>query len=1555
MKRTLSVLLSVLMLASTFTCIDLSAFAGECEHEYFLTSTVNVTCGNDGTKTYVCELCGDTKTEITAKATGKHKFIGSKCSVCGYKVPGFYGNAQELEFDTEYQFTFNSADDRGVFKCKFDGYADFVCTTDYPTECCAYNGSNDIIKSARVFKKDNNRPYTISYYTTVYYVLSSVEGDNVSYPYTVSFKLTQHEHNPTVSRTYPSTCKENGYERYSCSCGESYDVALPLDPDNHLLNSFKKCVYCGKDFYDGQFAYENDINIVYQGNKDENRIYKFIANDSGSYLMDFALISAEYNIDVLNYKSEAVKTVFFNKTIDGVKHKYIYTDDLVAGKAYYLKLSGFNADITDDTNTFIISQHIHDYALRGSSEPTCKREGSKTYYCSECNMSKTEKIPATGEHIYVDGKCKYCDLINQDQIIIAEINLNEKKVITTELEGAYCYLHFTPEQNGYYCFKTELNGENMKINSYGKVYVAETNTYVGSVSGMDAVNLTAGVQYEIRYNVHFASGEFCVTALNHEHSLCLYNIKYPNCVNNGCITYSCEMCNYKETVDTPAQADQHNFVDNKCQYSNINESDYVIDYKDIELNIPMIDISEYGNKKAYYRINIEEDGYYQIDFTLPDDGFEVNAYDSSMNLINGIIGSGKTYSMLVRFNKGVNYIYVNVYYLGEFSTVVTKHEHTLNSYKTVAPNCDKVGYTIYGCNDYRCDYSCKKDYVEATGDHIYEEAVLAPTCSSDGATFYTCKNCGIGYISDYAPINPNAHRYVDGICEECGIASVPENIEVLRLNENKAITLNSKKDIKMYSYTPYEDGFYSFYTTGSYDTYGCLYDEDFYYLNDDYDISSSNYNFRIYQYLEKGKTYYIQVSAEEYKANMSFGLVVAKHSHTYTKRVVNPTCGTCGYDKYVCACGDSKAMNYIPATGKHSMVKDTEVKPTCVEEGYTLYYCKNCNIEEKRDIVPATNTHIYEDNYCIYCDKQEKEINELPCGSINIGDVKEIACDDIITRYTYEFIPQEDSTCVISSTGITDAYAFLYDADGKLLAEGDDEILECNFQIVYNFKAGEKYIIKVGSLNLSRSNSFKLYIKQHIHEFSEVKVPATCGTEGCTLYTCTICNYSYIDDVVQPSGNHSSNDDFICRTCGCINREYPVESLMLFTPAVVEPLNEGIFKFVPDKSQEYSFISSGVTTPDCFILDEYGYILLDCVYGNNINNFVLTASLKAGETYYLVTSAQTSSYYVAVSTKHEHNYQTVSKVPASTSPYNGKINVTSKCALCNDIKVETLECTEHDYELIRTDANCYHDGDATYQCKICKINKTERMPKYEHNYVTNGTPATCTKMGYTVCECTRCGNVLYKSYQPELSHDFKYYVTKKATTTSNGKMVLKCSRCGEISKTVTINAIGSVTISMKSCVYNGKSRKPTVSVTNSVGNMINSNYYTVTYSNNKNVGKAKVTVKFKDRYSGTKTLYFTIKPKATSISSVSAKSKGFTVKWKKQTTQTTGYQIQYSTSSKFTNAKTVTVSKNSTTSKTVSKLKAKKKYYVRVRTYKTVNGTKYYSAWSKYKAVTTKK
>jgi hypothetical protein len=94
---------------------------------------------------------------------------------------------------------------------------------------------------------------------------------------------------------------------------------------------------------------------------------------------------------------------------------------------------------------------------------------------------------------------------------------------------------------------------------------------------------------------------------------------------------------------------------------------------------------------------------------------------------------------------------------------------------------------------------------------------------------------------------------------------------------------------------------------------------------------------------------------------------------------------------------------------------------------------------------------------------------------------------------------------------------------------------------------------------------------------------------------------------------------------------------------------------------------------------------------------------------------------------------------------------------------------------------------------------------------------------------------------------------------------------------------------------------------------------------------------------------------APSISKVSAGKKQFKATWK-AVAGVDGYEIRYATSTKaLSKAKPVAIGGYKSTSKTVKKLKAKKKYFVQIRAYKTINGKKQYSAWSKSRPVTTKK
>lgn len=169
-------------------------------------------------------------------------------------------------------------------------------------------------------------------------------------------------------------------------------------------------------------------------------------------------------------------------------------------------------------------------------------------------------------------------------------------------------------------------------------------------------------------------------------------------------------------------------------------------------------------------------------------------------------------------------------------------------------------------------------------------------------------------------------------------------------------------------------------------------------------------------------------------------------------------------------------------------------------------------------------------------------------------------------------------------------------------------------------------------------------------------------------------------------------------------------------------------------------------------------------------------------------------------------------------------------------------------------------------------------------------------------------------------------------------------------------AVMKASLSTSNYTYTGKTRTPSVKVSVN-GKVLGTGDYTVKYaSGRKNVGKYSVKVTLKSGDKTSKTLYFKILPKKTSIKKVTKAKKAFTVKWKKQTKQVSGYQVQYSTSKKFTakTTKVKTIKSYKTTSKKVKKLKKKKTYYTRVRTYKTVKGTKYYSGWSKAKSVKTK-
>lgn len=212
-----------------------------------------------------------------------------------------------------------------------------------------------------------------------------------------------------------------------------------------------------------------------------------------------------------------------------------------------------------------------------------------------------------------------------------------------------------------------------------------------------------------------------------------------------------------------------------------------------------------------------------------------------------------------------------------------------------------------------------------------------------------------------------------------------------------------------------------------------------------------------------------------------------------------------------------------------------------------------------------------------------------------------------------------------------------------------------------------------------------------------------------------------------------------------------------------------------------------------------------------------------------------------------------------------------------------------------------------------------------------------------------------KIYAPQNSYAAEY--AKKngisvSTNSDTGKDtdIAKDTDIGKDDDTSDTISIVKAKISgiKKSYVYNGKKRNPKVTVKLGDKTLKEDIDYNVSYLNNINTGKATVEIKGINDYNGTIKKTFEIVPKKAMILKLkSPKSRTIKVRWKKDS-QADGYQIQYAKNSKFTiGKKSVTITKRLTGSKVVSKLTKGRKYYVRIRAYKKIDGKKYYGLWSK--------
>ena len=557
------------------------------------------------------------------------------------------------------------------------------------------------------------------------------------------------------------------------------------------------------------------------------------------------------------------------------------------------------------------------------------------------------------------------------------------------------------------------------------------------------------------------------------------------------------------------------------------------------------------------------------------------------------------------------------------------------------------------------------------------------------------------------------------------------------------------------------------------------------------------------------------------------------------------------------------------------------------------------------------------------------------------------------------------------------------------------------------------------------------------HSYTTTVVAPTCTADGYTLHKCSVCGTSYKDSTTKATG-HSYGNSVVTKQPTCTSEGTKTKTCTKCNATVTET--------IPKTSHKYA---DTVVAPTC---TANGYTLHKCSvcgtsykdsttkatghsYGNSVVTKQPTCTSEGTKT---KTCTKCNATVTETIAKTSHKYANTVVSPTCTA--DGY--TLHKCSVCGtSYKDSTTKATGHSYgnSVVTKQPTCTSEGTAIKTCTKCNATVTEKLPAKGHTAVTDkGYPATCTTAGKTDgSHCSVCNTVIkVQTVINATGHKSSgWIVDKTASIGVKGSKHKECTVCKKVLETAEIPALSrisiskaSVTLSTSTYAYDGKAKKPgvtvklngktlkngtdyTVSYSNNtkvgtakvtitgkgnytgsvsktysiknnfkkatISGISNKSYtgknitqsitvkyngktlkngtdYTVSYSSNKNIGTATVKVTGKGSYAGTITKTFKINPAKQEIQKLTAKSKAFFVDWA-QKGSATGYEIQYATNSKFTSAKKVTIKNNKTDKTTVSKLSGKKKYYVCVRSYTTVKGTKYYGAWSASKSVTTKK
>ncbi len=504
--------------------------------------------------------------------------------------------------------------------------------------------------------------------------------------------------------------------------------------------------------------------------------------------------------------------------------------------------------------------------------------------------------------------------------------------------------------------------------------------------------------------------------------------------------------------------------------------------------------------------------------------------------------------------------------------------------------------------------------------------------------------------------------------------------------------------------------------------------------------------------------------------------------------------------------------------------------------------------------------------------------------------VQNIIDDEDLVDDMVRFVPKATGVYTVSGTADDSVYPYVY------LASEDGEHLDC----------------------LSQTGDNNTY-------FNTMYVFEKGKTYYLYFSSCSECEYNAVVEL--------TTSEFSPVTTGEFNISHNFEESLWH-----------YYSFVPGVTGSYTFKSIGESDPAIAI-----YKGDKCIkyYDDGIEewNFNTTVNLRKGEIYYLLIKDYNDIAQFKVCITHNactHSNKTNAPQQNATCTATGF----TAGVYCNDCESwisghSVIGKTAHTYNAgaVTKDATCTQSGTKLYACTACKATKTETIAPTGHKEtVLPAKAATYTETGLTEGkQCTVCGTVTVVQQ-----------TTEKLTLGKPSGLKVKAVKLASGTKTTLTLTWDNMGDGVKYEVYQKNGKKWT-----KVGKATSKNSVTVKKL------KADTSYKFKVKAIAdgktAESKIFTAKtvPLKTTLS-LKAGKKQLTASWS-TVANITGYEVEYSTAKNFKkNSKVVTIKKAKTKKTTIKKLSKGKKYFVRVRAYKTVDGKKIYGAWSAVKNVKVK-